>query len=1300
MSSTAAGLTFLSWYRRGLAAGIAPASGGLGLDAGLPAQATLHLQVSINGVLTGDFDAYLHSPGDVAGFDANQVIRTDPAPGASNVETSYFPLIEFARADLPWMLTPNAPQRGKTTDADPRRGLRPWLVLVVIPAGAGTILTPVSSGGLTQGSALPVLTTTVDQLPDLSESWWWAHAQVLTTGAAGETVEGVIESEPHRALSRLIAPRRLHPNTAYVACLVPAFDASRDAGLEPAWQAGDGSVTLPVYYSWEFRTGAGGDFESLVRLLKRYDSADAGTRRLDIGHAGSGMPGPAAGKPAWELNLEGVLVGSKVQPGQWDDSVPQTTVQDALAKQLDGTPDELTPPIYGSSQAEFYGPRPETNPTPLSGFDTRTHQCFHGSLAAAGGATWLRTLNLDPRYRVVAALGTEVVQRYQEALMASAWEQAAELRKANQMLARGQLAREVNSRIYQVRVGANSASAPLADDRLMQVTAAIHSQVNAPPPAGASAVGGSIAAVVAQNASLQASLTTSFRRITRPLGPFAKRALVTPLPLPVHSIASGSAKVTPELLPVSGQVTIDKIAKTDQEGKPEESLGEISPDRVSRAVFPWESQPAVVQAESRVSQAAAVPGPPAFAIPYGFMSDLVVTTGPGPTPGITSWAGRAADFMGVPQLGWARVSPLLGLALGFTDVALTYVDFAGRNGVIIFMIDREIVQRSSYEWWSGYPLDGSLFQTTGAGGKLPSSIGVFIPGAVAVAATDLTGSGNIDLVFVWSRELTTEPDTVMIVGRGLDASGTITGGWTGLQKVGPKTDSLSVTAMGQQLCILSGNELRVVTLDATGTVLGSAVSDRFRAQLPPDFVTGSIAAAAFGVEGMDLVFCYSAGTGNALRAGYRLAFNVQPDGTIGGWGEPLPLPFPGASEMQLLLGVMTSASASLRTRQTKAFRDAAVATQARQQRVLSLAVAPPAPPAVSNFTPLAQQLRSAIDPHVTVPASVLGRLQLDPHVTVPASVLSRLPSAIDDKAAVSDALQPAVCSPYFPQPMYEAFRDLHPDRFVPGGFSMPDNRVTLLQADTKVIEAYLVGLNAEMARSFLWHGFPGNLQATYFDRFWDALDAGGAPLHDISAINGWTLASDLGSHAPGAATGAPTPVVLAVRGELLRRIPHATIYAAPAKASNGGRTVDVSGRLDPWFTGRLNPDVALFGFNLSATQVRGNGGTPGWYFVFQEHPTAPRFGLEEPPADASTYGSKPARWRDLDWSEVVTSKAAYDTLTYLACSQSPLAGVTLTDSGAGNKHRFGFSAAHMAHILFKPAVQVAIHGSLLLCKGE
>src|SRR3989442_8415883 len=63
---------------------------------------------------------------------------------------------------------------------------------------------------------------------------------------------------------------------------------------------------------------------------------------------------------------------------------------------------------------------------------------------------WLDELNLDPRHRAVAALGTQVVQTEQEQLVASAWEQLGEIERINQMRRQAQLGRAVNG-VYHLK---------------------------------------------------------------------------------------------------------------------------------------------------------------------------------------------------------------------------------------------------------------------------------------------------------------------------------------------------------------------------------------------------------------------------------------------------------------------------------------------------------------------------------------------------------------------------------------------------------------------------------------------------------------------------------------------------------------------------------------------------------------------------------------------------------------------------------------------------------------------------------
>ena len=61
---------------------------------------------------------------------------------------------------------------------------------------------------------------------------------------------------------------------------------------------------------------------------------------------------------------------------------------------------------------------------------------------------------------------------------------------------------------------------------------------------------------------------------------------------------------------------------------------------------------------------------------------------------------------------------------------------------------------------------------------------------------------------------------------------------------------------------------------------------------------------------------------------------------------------------------------------------------------------------------------------------------------------------------VEDPLEPILDAPEFPQPMYEALRDLSQDFLFPGLELVLPNTVTLLETNPEFVESFLVRLNA------------------------------------------------------------------------------------------------------------------------------------------------------------------------------------------------------------------------------------------------
>ena len=119
---------------------------------------------------------------------------------------------------------------------------------------------------------------------------------------------------------------------------------------------------------------------------------------------------------------------------------------------------------------------------------------------------------------------------------------------------------------------------------------------------------------------------------------------------------------------------------------------------------------------------------------------------------------------------------------------------------------------------------------------------------------------------------------------------------------------------------------------------------------------------------------------------------------------------------------------------------------------------------------------------------------LDPAKTINARVQASL-SIANGAEPPGDPLEPIMDAPEFPQPMYEALRDLSQDFLFPGLEHVPQNTVALLETNPKFVESFLVGLNAEMSRELLWRNYPTDQRGTYFRQFWDTSAGNRRPRH-------------------------------------------------------------------------------------------------------------------------------------------------------------------------------------------------------------
>jgi hypothetical protein len=423
---------FLPWARQGLAQGVANPD----TMATLPARTSIRVNLDVAGK-PASAKVDLYGPGEVTAIDRRQILRTDPAPGATDFEPNYLALIELDDPSFPWLFTPASHRTGR---------LRPWCVLVVVEKGPGVTMS------VRADAPLPVLTITgpavaTQELPDLRDSWAWAHAQILEE--AGSNPD--LAADPDRTLSRLLCPRRLDAETRYLACVVPAFDLGVARGLgqpvtstqvKAAWTdataaevAGGG---LPVYYFWEFATAVADDIESMARRLHGPEHApeDLGRRRV---YAAAGHPDLA--RPPLPAAARTVTVEGALRPAS-STATPDPTQPAELTDRLAAvvarrdTP-ELPAPLYGEWPAAAH--------------------------TLEDAPVWMTELNTTVAHRIAAALGAEVVRRNQEAFVQAAWQQVGQVREANELAQRARLAAAVLGRMLARHV------APRPPDRLVQL---------------------------------------------------------------------------------------------------------------------------------------------------------------------------------------------------------------------------------------------------------------------------------------------------------------------------------------------------------------------------------------------------------------------------------------------------------------------------------------------------------------------------------------------------------------------------------------------------------------------------------------------------------------------------------------------------------------------------------------------------------------------------------------------------------------------------------------------------------------
>ena len=504
MSVEIARYQFHAWARKGIAANIIEGDD-LGTGSSLIKEhAEIPVSVTLNSTaVTKNFS--LIGPGDIIGIDSHMIVRTEPLNWITDFEPNYLAFIEFYDEDFIWRYTPASPAGTK---------LRPWLFLIVVKEN--------EFERTKRKLPLPSINiTNKDAFPSFKETWMWGHVHSNADIPDNElsdyekfllSLNKTMNDDPDQLFCRLMCPRKLDANTKYYAFLIPAFETGRLAGLElptaatiaqvASWDDNGAKGEMPVYYEWFFQTGNNADFESLVKLLEpRAMDPKVGIRDMDASRPGfvqaddSTKEIPGTLPPI--LGLEGALKSPSAVSTVFPDP-PVSEFQKELQKIVN------LPAIQAANLTED----PIVS-VPLYGGKHAKKSATDVVLLDVAKDTWVNDLNRDPRTRVPAGFGTQVIQKNQETYMQKAWAQVAKIIEANRKIKATRFVMQVSFQYTQ------KTFSKLASNVMMAVSMPLHSRIMGSPT--------TVYQQIEESALPSAVFSGAFRRVIRPNGKLAKK---------------------------------------------------------------------------------------------------------------------------------------------------------------------------------------------------------------------------------------------------------------------------------------------------------------------------------------------------------------------------------------------------------------------------------------------------------------------------------------------------------------------------------------------------------------------------------------------------------------------------------------------------------------------------------------------------------------------------------------------------------------------------------------------------------
>ena len=211
----------------------------------------------------------------------------------------------------------------------------------------------------------------------------------------------------------------------------------------------------------------------------------------------------------------------------------------------------------------------------------------------------------------------------------------------------------------------------------------------------------------------------------------------------------------------------------------------------------------------------------------------------------------------------------------------------------------------------------------------------------------------------------------------------------------------------------------------------------------------------------------------------------------------------------------------------------------------------------------------------------------DPTVARPPMVDRVLGGVIDINDLVGlDPGSPVELAPDLDLAAWRFLRDNDPEWLLPGAGTLPDDTVVALTTNPSFVDAFLLGLNAQVVAELRFRNLPLIPGWTPVRTFWDRANAStGAVDDDIVDIATWPASSEFGAPSHQTPSASSADLVVLFNSALFREYPGTLVYLVPARRTAGGVLDWATGpnfdaRQFPAFQGRISADRTFFGFDL------------------------------------------------------------------------------------------------------------------------